>query len=35
MKTLMDDVKYHSVPGKYNEVLLSKSIKIGKSNVRQ
>ena len=26
MKTLMDDVKYISVPGKYNKVLLSKSI---------
>jgi serine/threonine-protein kinase RsbW len=26
MKTLMDDVKYVSVPGKYNQVLLSKSI---------
>jgi serine/threonine-protein kinase RsbW len=24
MKTLMDDVKYTSVPGKYNQVLLSK-----------
>ena len=27
MKTLMDDVKYVSIPGKYNEVLLSKNIK--------
>jgi serine/threonine-protein kinase RsbW len=26
MKTLMDDVKYTSVPGKYNQVLLSKRI---------
>jgi len=26
MKTLMDDVKYISVPGKYNQVLLSKSL---------
>lgn len=26
MKTLMDEVKYISVPGKYNEVLLSKNI---------
>lgn len=26
MKTLMDDVKYISVPGKYNQVLLSKNI---------
>ena len=26
MKTLMDDVKYISVPGKYNKVLLFKSI---------
>ena len=26
MKTLMDDVKYISVPGKYNKVLLSKNI---------
>lgn len=26
MKTLMDDVKYISVPGKYNKVQLSKSI---------
>lgn len=34
MKTLMDEVEYRSVPGKYNEVLLSKSIKMGKSNVR-
>jgi len=26
MKTLMDDVKYTSIPGKYNKVLLSKNI---------
>ena len=26
MKTLMDDVKYISVPGKYNQVLLLKSL---------
>ncbi len=26
MKTLMDDVKYISIPGKYNQVLLSKSL---------
>jgi serine/threonine-protein kinase RsbW len=26
MKTLMDDVKYISIPGKYNQVLLSKNI---------
>lgn len=26
MKTLMDDVEYISVPGKYNQVLLSKSL---------
>ena len=26
MRTLMDDVKYISVPGKYNQVLLSKSL---------
>jgi serine/threonine-protein kinase RsbW len=26
MKTFMDEVKYISVPGKYNEVLLSKNI---------
>jgi serine/threonine-protein kinase RsbW len=24
MKTLMDEVKYHSIPGKYNEVYLTK-----------
>jgi serine/threonine-protein kinase RsbW len=33
MKTLMDDVKYNSVPGKFNEVLLSKNIKVEQSNV--
>lgn len=27
MKSLMDDVKYTSVPGKYNRVLLSKNIR--------
>ena len=32
MKTLMDDVKYVSIPGKYNEVRLSKNIKIAQSN---
>ena len=32
MRTLMDDVKYLSVQGKRNEVLLSKNIKIAKSN---
>lgn len=26
MKKLMDDVKYKSIPGKYNQVLLSKNI---------
>jgi serine/threonine-protein kinase RsbW len=26
MKTLMDEVKYVSIPGKYNQVLLSKSL---------
>ena len=26
MKTLMDDVKYISIPGKYNQVLLSKRL---------
>jgi len=29
MKSLMDDVKYSSVPGKYNQVLLSKNIRSG------
>ena len=32
MKNLMDDVKYVSIPGKYNEVLLSKNIKVAQSN---
>jgi len=32
MKTLMDDVKYTSIPGKHNEVLLSKNIKVAQSN---
>ena len=32
MKTLMDDVKYISIPGKYNEVMLSKNIEAAKSN---
>jgi len=32
MKTLMDDVKYISIPGKYNEVLLSKNISVTQSN---
>ena len=27
MKSLMDDVKYISVPGKYNQVLLSKNLR--------
>lgn len=31
MKTLMDDVKYISVPGKYNEVLLSKNINVSQN----
>jgi serine/threonine-protein kinase RsbW len=35
MKTFMDDVRYISVPGKYNEVLLSKNINMAQSNVRQ
>lgn len=34
MKTLMDDVKYVSIPEKYNEVLLSKKIKVAQNNVR-
>lgn len=32
MKTLMDDVKYVSIPGKYNEVLLSKNISVTENN---
>jgi len=31
MKTLMDDVKYISVPGEYNKVVLSKKINIAQS----
>ena len=31
MKTLMDDVKYISVPGKYNKVLLSKYLNFSKN----
>ena len=31
MKSLMDDVKYKTVPGKYNEVLLSKRINVSQS----
>ncbi|MFI5236990.1 MAG: ATP-binding protein [Ignavibacteriales bacterium] len=27
MKSLMDDVKYTSIPGKYNQVLLSKNLR--------
>jgi serine/threonine-protein kinase RsbW len=34
MKTLMDDVKYVSIPGKYNEVLLSKNLNMTQSNAR-
>ncbi len=34
MKTLMDEVKYLSVPGKYNEVLLTKNLKSAHKNVR-
>jgi len=29
MKSLMDDVEYRSVPGEYNQVLLSKNIRSG------
>jgi len=29
MKSLMDDVEYISIPGKYNQVLLSKNIRNG------
>ena len=32
MKTLMDDVKYVSIPGKYNEVMLSKNLNVSQSN---
>lgn len=31
MKSLMDDVKYKTVPGKYNQVLLSKRIKVSQN----
>ena len=31
MKTLMDDVKYISVPGEYNKVLLSKKINLAQN----
>ena len=31
MKSLMDDVKYTTVPGKYNKVLLSKRIKVSQN----
>lgn len=34
MKTLMDDVKYVSIPGKRNEVQLSKNLKITQTNAR-
>ena len=34
MKTLMDEVKYTSKPGQYNEVLLSKNIRVAQSNAR-
>lgn len=34
MKTLMDDVNYVSIPGKHNEVLLSKNLKLIKTNAR-
>jgi serine/threonine-protein kinase RsbW len=32
MKTLMDEVEYVSKPGQYNEVLLSKNIRVAQSN---
>lgn len=32
MKSLMDEVKYVTVPGKYNRVLLTKNISLAKSN---
>lgn len=32
MKTLMDEVKFVSKPGKYNEVLLSKNLKVTQQN---
>ncbi len=31
MKTLMDDVKYISVPGKYNRVILSKNFSVSQN----
>lgn len=31
MKSLMDDVKYETVPGKYNQVLLSKRINVSQN----
>ena len=31
MKSLMDDIKYTTVPGKYNQVLLSKRIKVSQN----
>ncbi len=31
MKSLMDDVKYETVPGKYNQVLLSKKINMSQN----
>ena len=31
MKSLMDDIKYKSVPGKYNQVLLSKRINVSQN----
>ncbi len=34
MKTLMDDVKYVSIPGKHNEVLLSKNLKLTQTSAR-
>lgn len=34
MKTLMDDVKYVSIPGKHNEVLLEKNLKPIQTNAR-
>ncbi|MCJ7554930.1 MAG: ATP-binding protein [Ignavibacteriaceae bacterium] len=32
MKSLMDDVKYITVPGKYNRVLLTKNVSVAQSN---
>ena len=31
MKSLMDDIKYKTVPGKYNQVLLSKRINVAQN----